>query len=67
VRRHFVVATFAAHWISGDGTPSAEAPQLKWVDPQNLGDLPVTPNLQRILDAACKLIVGTVPPALTFP
>ena len=50
-RRHFVVATFVAEWISGDGVPSAEAPQLLWADPNNLGDLPVTPNLQNILHA----------------
>ena len=56
VRRHFVVASFAAHWISGEGTPSAEAPQLLWADPQNLGDLPVTPNLQKILAQAAKLV-----------
>ena len=56
VRRHFVVASFAAHWISGEGTPSAEAPQLLWADPQNLGDLPVTPNLQNILAQAAKLV-----------
>ena len=56
VRRHFIVASFAAHWLSGEGTPSAEAPQLKWIDPQNLGDLPVTPNLPHILAEAVKLI-----------
>ena len=56
VRRHFVVASFAAHWISGEGTPSAEAPQLLWADPQNLVDLPVTPNLQNILSNAAKLV-----------
>ena len=55
VRRHFVVASFAAHWLSGGGTPSAEAPQLLWADPQHLGDLPVTPNLQNILAQAAKL------------
>jgi len=52
VRRHFVVASFAAHWLSGDGTPSAEAPQLIWADPTALGDLPVTPGLARILKLA---------------
>ncbi|MDB5649966.1 MAG: hydrolase, partial [Hyphomicrobiales bacterium] len=57
VRRHFVVASFAAHWISGDGVPSEEAPELIWADPKNLGDLPVTPGLARLLAAAC-LVVG---------
>ena len=58
VRRHFVVASFAAHWISGDGTPSAEAPQLVWADPHDLGDLPVTPNLPHILAQAVQLVTG---------
>lgn len=52
VRRHFVVATYAAHWLEGDGVPSDEAPQLIWADPRDLGPLPVTPGLKRILDAA---------------
>jgi 8-oxo-dGTP diphosphatase len=62
VRRHFVVATFAAHWIAGEGTPSAEAPQVLWADPHALGDLPVTPNLQNILSAACNLLTPTPRP-----
>ena len=56
VRRHFVVASFAAHWVAGDGEPSAEAPQLVWADPRNLGDLPTTPGLRRILDAALLVL-----------
>lgn len=52
VRRHFVVASFAAHWLAGEGAPSAEAPQLIWADPAALGDLPVTPGLMRILKLA---------------
>lgn len=51
IRRHFVVASFAAHWESGEGEPSAEAPVLIWADPEAL-DRPVTPGLKRILDAA---------------
>ena len=56
VRRHFVVASFAAHWLAGDGTPSDEAPQLVWADPRDLGDLPTTPGLKRILDMACAVV-----------
>jgi len=52
VRRHFVVATFAARWIEGEGEPSDEAPQVIWADPNDLGELPTTPGLKRILDAA---------------
>ena len=58
VRRHFVVASFAARWVSGEGAPSAEAPQLIWKDPQDLGDLPVTPNLQTILKAATAIMAA---------
>jgi ADP-ribose pyrophosphatase YjhB (NUDIX family) len=52
VRRHFVVATFVARWVSGEGAPSEEAPQLVWADPGDLGELPTTPGLKRILDIA---------------
>jgi ADP-ribose pyrophosphatase YjhB (NUDIX family) len=56
VRRHFVVATFVAHWLAGEGEPSDEAPQVVWVDPRDLGDLPTTPGLKRILDAAFDVL-----------
>lgn len=56
VRRHFVVASFAAHWQSGDGTPSDEAPELIWADPSDLGELPVTPGLRPLLTAA-RLVI----------
>lgn len=55
MRRHFVVATFVGTWISGEGTPSAEAPQVLWIDPCEIGDLPVTPNLHNILQAATRI------------
>ncbi|MDB5596682.1 MAG: hydrolase [Hyphomicrobiales bacterium] len=57
VRRHFVVASYAAHWVSGEGVPSEEAPVLVWVDPADLRDLPVTPGLPKLLAAAC-LVIG---------
>ncbi|MBX9739057.1 MAG: NUDIX hydrolase [Beijerinckiaceae bacterium] len=56
VRRHFVVMTFAAHWISGEGEPSEEAPELIWANPDDLGALKTTPNLQRVL-AAARLVI----------
>ncbi len=56
VRRHFVVATFVAHWLEGDGAPSEEAPEVIWADPRDLGGLPTTPGLKRILDAACAVL-----------
>lgn len=56
VRRHFVVASFAAHWTAGEGVPSQEAPQLIWADPDDLGTLPVTPGLKAILAKASAVI-----------
>lgn len=58
VRRHFVVATFAALWVRGDGEPSEEAPQVIWADPRDVAFLPTTPGLARILEAARLVLEG---------
>ena len=32
IRRHFVIASFAAEWIAGEGTPGPEAGEIIWAD-----------------------------------
>ena len=49
VRRHFVVASFAGLWISGDGEPSEELPSLRWIDVTQARDLKLTQGLLPIL------------------
>jgi len=52
VLRHYVIMCFAAIWTGGEGTVSAEAPDLAWATRSEAGCLPVTDNLLTILDQA---------------
>jgi ADP-ribose pyrophosphatase YjhB (NUDIX family) len=56
VARHFVIASFVARWLSGDGTPSAEARQVIWVKPDALEGLPTTRGLPRIVARAFRVL-----------
>lgn len=55
VRHHFVVASFVGVWTGGEATTGPEAGEVRWVDPQDLGDLPTTPHLARILARAAEI------------
>lgn len=56
VSRHFVVVTYAARWRAGEGTPSLEADDIRWVDAAGARDLPTTDGLHEVLAAAFALI-----------
>lgn len=58
LRRHFVIACFAAHWIAGEGEPSAEAPALVWADLAEAATLQVTTGLMSLLESACAMTGG---------
>jgi 8-oxo-dGTP diphosphatase len=53
---HYVIASFVADWISGQGTPGAEADAILWTRPDELGDLPVTEHLLPVLQGAWDLV-----------
>ncbi|HMN74212.1 MAG TPA: NUDIX hydrolase [Rhodoblastus sp.] len=55
VRHHFVVASFVGVWVAGEATTGPEAGDVRWVDPRDLGDLPTTPHLARILARAADI------------
>ncbi len=55
VRHHFVVASFVGQWTAGEPTTGPEAGDVRWVDPRNPGDLPMTPHLGRILARAADI------------
>ena len=55
VRTHFVIAVFVARWRAGEGTLSAEADHILWIDPERASELPTTPELPRILGEAARL------------
>jgi ADP-ribose pyrophosphatase YjhB (NUDIX family) len=52
LRAHFVVASFLARWISGEGTPGPEASEVAWVRPLELSGRWTTPQLPEILRSA---------------
>ncbi len=49
VKTHFLVVSFAAQWISGEGEPGEELPVMQWVRPEETAALQLTPNLAPIL------------------
>jgi 8-oxo-dGTP diphosphatase len=55
VRRHVVIVTFAARWISGVPTTGPEASDIAWVTPQSLGLMPVTPGLAEMVARAISI------------
>jgi 8-oxo-dGTP diphosphatase len=56
IARHFVVVTFAARWISGEGTTGPEAAAIRWVTRDELGSLPTTEGLGEVVEAAFRMI-----------
>jgi 8-oxo-dGTP diphosphatase len=49
VKTHFLVASFAGRWISGEGEPGEELPVVLWTDMAGAEALTLTPNLAPIL------------------
>ncbi len=58
VKRHFVIASFAARWVSGEGDPSDELGELIWADPASIGALQTTSGLPAIVARALAIVEG---------
>lgn len=56
VARHFVIASFVARWVSGQGTPSSEAGEVIWARPGEIDELPTTSGLSRIATRAFQVL-----------
>jgi 8-oxo-dGTP diphosphatase len=61
IRAHAVVAAFAGVWRGGEASLSDEASDVRWVDPFQPGDLPMTRGLPAILALAAHLVAGVKP------
>ena len=57
-RAHFVILSFAARWISGQGEASEELPAMGWCDLDAAGAMALTPGLLPILHKGLALIEG---------
>ena len=55
VSLHFVIASFVADWLSGEGTPDEEATDVTWATREEAAGLPLTDELLPTLDAAMAL------------
>lgn len=56
VKRHYVIASFAAQWISGEGEAGEELGRLIWADEAQARDLPLTEGLPALLASARALM-----------
>ncbi|MFI5014384.1 MAG: NUDIX hydrolase [Hyphomicrobiales bacterium] len=56
VARHFVIASFVARWVSGQGQPSAEAGRVIWAKPAEIEALPTTCGLSRVVARAFRVL-----------
>lgn len=55
-QRHYVIASFVARWVSGDGLPSEELGKVIWADEARIKNLPLTPGLEAILQRARSML-----------
>ncbi|SDT52935.1 NUDIX hydrolase [Bradyrhizobium canariense] len=53
---HYLVMSFAAHWIGKEPLLNDELDDFRWLAPDALGDLKVTGGLQEVIQAAWSLI-----------
>jgi len=60
VERHYVLLSFAARWISGDGETSAEASDIAWLRPDELGSLEMTEGTEAVVAKAAALMARDV-------
>jgi mutator protein MutT len=58
VRAHFVIASFVARWMRGEGRISEEVDEVAWIAPAACGSLPTTPGLAEVLESATRIAMG---------
>lgn len=55
--RTYHLSVYSGIWISGQITAASDAADAKWIDPSDLSTLPVTDNLESIVQKACSTIL----------
>jgi 8-oxo-dGTP diphosphatase len=53
---HYLIMSFAAHWIAREPVLNDELDDFRWLRPDALGDLKLTGGLQDIIRSARRLI-----------
>jgi 8-oxo-dGTP diphosphatase len=53
---HYLIMSFAARWASGEPVLNDELDDVRWLNPDALGDLAITAGLQDIIRSARRLL-----------
>jgi ADP-ribose pyrophosphatase YjhB (NUDIX family) len=56
VRRHVVILSFVARWLSGEGAPGPEAGEILWADADEVAQLKTSPHLIEVVSNARKVL-----------
>lgn len=60
-RHHYVIVAFAARWLAGEPALDAEHDACCWVAPDKVSELPTTPGLAQIVNAARARVEAAAP------
>ncbi len=58
IRIHYVIASFVAEWVSGEGTDGPEAGAIVWAAPDELARLVTTPRVAEVVESARSLLAA---------
>lgn len=58
VAGHYLIMSFAAHWVSGEPLLNDELDDFLWLPPDDLGERRMTDGLPGIVAGAAQLIYG---------
>jgi 8-oxo-dGTP diphosphatase len=53
---HYLILSFAAHWISGEPVLNDELDDFRWLKPDAIGNLQVTGGLPEVIQSAWRLV-----------
>jgi 8-oxo-dGTP diphosphatase len=59
VERHYVILSFAALWLDGEGRCGPEAEEILWREPGDYDGLSLTPMLPHIVADARRIVDGS--------
>ncbi len=59
--RHFVILSFVARWMSGEGMPGPEAGEILWTYPDEIAQLPTSPRLIEVVTNAHQVLMQKRP------
>ncbi len=55
---HYVIRPFAARWLANEVALNDELDDARWLEPGNLGGLPITYGLEATIESVRKIVLG---------